>query len=632
LSDNHNNPEHATNLREQAEALLDSNGAGSTISTPEQTAKLIHELRTHQIELELQNEELRLAQQELIEARDMYSNLYDFAPVGYVTTFKGIIVEANLTMTEMLGIGRSELLQRRLSEFVAMEDQDDYYQHCQSALGSDQSYTSELRMIGDVGQFWVELDSMRVGDGGETRIRTIIINATARKQAEAALSYQATHDALTGLINRHEFERRLVRVLRTTRKLRSQNALCYLDLDQFKVINDTFGHMAGDELLRQLAQLLTRTVRKRDTLARLGGDEFGVLMEQCSLTQARRVANKLRKAVEGYRFLWENQEFRFGVSIGLVPITEMSVSVAYVLSAADSACYRAKDEGRNRVHVYQPDDADLASRKGEMQWVARIDRALAENRLQLWSQPIVPVMSDTGDYEDLEFLLRLVDEQGKIILPGVFLPAAERYGLSVKLDQWVVAAALDWLGRNRYLQERLQLCFINLSGASLADEGFLNFVKQQFIKHPVSPGKICFEITETAAIGNLSRAMTFINVLQDRGCRFALDDFGSGLSSFAYLRTLPADFIKIDGSFVRNIVDDEVDLALVRSINDVGKVMGKWTIAESVESVAILNKLREIGVDYAQGYAIGYPIRVTNSPKSLLGRPKAELDSADSVG
>ena len=290
-----------------------------------------------------------------------------------------------------------------------------------------------------------------------------------------------------------------------------------------------------------------------------------------------------------------------------MPITETSESVSNLLSAADSACYAAKDEGRNRVHVYHLDDTDLARRQGEMRWVARIDQALEDERFQLWSQPIVPVMTGSDEGEDFELLLRLVDERGETILPGDFLPAAERYGLSTKLDRWVIGAALGYLGRNPKLLERLHLCFINLSGASLADEEFLEFVCTELQQSQIPSQKICFEVTETAAIANLSRAMTFMKALKEQGCRFALDDFGSGLSSFAYLKTLPVDYLKIDGAFVKDIVDDEVDLALVRSINDVGKVMGKWTIAEFVESEAILEKLRNIGVDYAQGYGIGHP-------------------------
>ncbi len=431
-----------------------------------------------------------------------------------------------------------------------------------------------------------------------------------RKRAEKALSFQATHDALTLLVNRREFERRVARVVDTARKQREEHVLCYLDLDQFKVINDTCGHMAGDDLLRQLGQLMLMVVRKRDTLGRLGGDEFGILMEHCTISQARRAANKLCMAVEGFRFVWNERRFRIGVSIGLVPITESTESVGNVFSAADRACYAAKDDGGNRVCVYRSDDMDVVRRQDEMQWVARIDRALEDQRLRLWSQPIVPMMTDSGEGGKFELLLRLIDEHGNIIRPGVFLPAAERYGLSTKLDRWVVGTALDWLSRDPKILEQLHLCFINLSSASLVDEQFIRFVCEQLDQSKITSQKICFEITETTGIADLSRARSSMATLKEHGCRFALDDFGSGSSSFAYLNSLPVDYVKIAGLFVKNIEDNSEKLALVRSIHNVGRVMGKQTIAESVENEAILGKLREIGVDYAQGYFFGAPMPI----------------------
>jgi diguanylate cyclase (GGDEF)-like protein/PAS domain S-box-containing protein len=443
--------------------------------------------------------------------------------------------------------------------------------------------------------------------GNVQYVITTSFDITERKKGEEALSFQASHDALTGLVNRSDFERCLARALDTAHSSQDEHALCYLDLDQFKVVNDTCGHIAGDELLCQIGQLLSKSVRKHDTLARLGGDEFGVLMEHCTPEQALRVADTLRKSVGQFRFVWERQAFRIGVSIGLVPITHASESVAYILKAADSACYAAKDKGRNRVHVYHLDDTELARRHGEMQWVARIDQALEDNRLQLWSQQIVPVKGKAEQGAHFELLLRLIDERGETVPPGAFLPAAERYGLATKLDRWVVGAALDLLSRNPERLDRLHLCCINLSGTSLANEEFLEFVQERLEQSQVSARKICFEVTETAAIANLSRAITFMETLKQRGCQFALDDFGSGLSSFAYLKTLPVDYLKIDGAFVKDIVDDKVDMALVRSINDMGKVMGKRTIAEFVENNAILEKLRKIGVDYAQGYGISRP-------------------------
>lgn len=436
----------------------------------------------------------------------------------------------------------------------------------------------------------------------------IFSDVTESRRMARQLTHQATHDALTGLVNRREFERRLRTVLDTRNTEQDEHALCYLDLDQFKIINDTCGHVAGDELLRQLANLMHRRVRDRDTFARLGGDEFGILMEHCSLAQAERVANTLRVAIEAYRFVWEEKNFNIGASIGLVPIVGMREGITAVLRAADSACYAAKDAGRNRVHVYREDDALLAQRSGEMQWVARIQSALEQNRFHLYFQPVVRLRGGHCNETCYELLVRLEDEAGLMVLPGVFLPAAERYNLSVKVDQWVVASAFDSLSRHPTQLKDLSMCFINLSGHSVGDEAFLEFVFDQMNTKQIPPERICFEVTETAAVANLSSATRFINSLKARGCRFALDDFGSGLSSFAYLKNLPVDFLKIDGTFVRNIVDDPIDLAMVTSINEIGHVMGKRTIAECVEGEAILQALRAIDVDYAQGYGISPPL------------------------
>ena len=421
------------------------------------------------------------------------------------------------------------------------------------------------------------------------------------------LSYQASHDALTGLVNRREFEQRLRQLIEMARTEHTEHALCYLDLDQFKVINDTCGHVAGDELLRQLGMVLPEQVRKGDTLARLGGDEFGVLMEGCSITQATRVANALLEAIRNLHFHWEDKTFNIGVSIGVVPINETSESITAVLSTADSACYAAKDAGRNQIHVYREDDVKVAERQGEMQWVARIQRALDDDRFELYAQPILPVLSQSSAPVHYEILLRMQDEQGQIVMPGAFLSAVERYNLSARLDNWVIRNAFEWLVRHPEFREKLDLISINLSGHSLGDGQLMGYIIEQFKDGRIPPEKICMEIIETAAITNLTNATRFIKLLKEWGCRFALDDFGSGLSSFAYLKNLPVDYLKIDGLFVKDILDDAIDYAMVKSINEIGHVMGKRTVAEFVDSEAILSSLRVIGVDYAQGYAVGEP-------------------------
>ena len=428
---------------------------------------------------------------------------------------------------------------------------------------------------------------------------------TERKQAEKQLRFQASHDTLTGLVNRYEFERRAERLLSSIGQEKMEHALCYMDLDQFKVVNDTCGHTAGDELLRQLGAALQNEVRKRDTLARLGGDEFGVLMEHCSLDQAQRVANSLQKAIQDYQFTWENQSFRVGVSIGLVTITDATPSLTELMKQADAACYIAKDKGRNRIHVHHADDIELAQRHGEMQWVARLHRALEENRFCLYAQAIVPLDSSRGLHYEL--LLRMVDEKGKLIPPDAFLPAAERYNLIVDIDRWVIEKGITVLAQNPVFQQQIQFISINLSGHSLTTPGVLDFITTQLEVSGIETNKICFEITETAAIANLSMATNFISTLRGLGCRFALDDFGSGLSSFAYLKNLPVDYLKIDGMFVKDIVVDPIDHAMVKSINEIGQVLGMQTIAEFVENDEIKGLLREIGVNYAQGYGIDKP-------------------------
>jgi diguanylate cyclase (GGDEF)-like protein/PAS domain S-box-containing protein len=439
------------------------------------------------------------------------------------------------------------------------------------------------------------------------RVFAAVEDITEARALSQQLRFQASHDALTGLVNRREFENRLERAAQSAESGRSEHAVCYLDLDQFKIINDTSGHVAGDELLKRLGRVLAQQVRTQDTLARLGGDEFGVLLEDCSMHVAERVANALRRTIEDFRFVWEKQVFSIGVSIGVVPIQGPGQTVSSILSAADAACYAAKDHGRNRIHIYHEGDVELARRHGEMRWVTRIQTALEENRFELARQPIVPLSASAGADSHYELLLRMRDEDGDIVLPDAFLPAAERYNLSVRLDRWVVREAFRLLTQDQAHLEQLFLCSINLSGVSLADEDFLIFVTTEFASTGLPPGKICFEITETAAIANLPGAMRFMEVLRRIGCRFALDDFGSGLSSFAYLKNLPVDFLKIDGVFVKDIVEDPIDRELVRSINEIGHVMGKRTIAEFVESSEILAALGEIGVDYAQGFELGRP-------------------------
>lgn len=425
------------------------------------------------------------------------------------------------------------------------------------------------------------------------------------------MAYQASHDSLTGLFNRRAFEAYLARALSSAKTENTHHALCYLDLDQFKIVNDTCGHVAGDQLLKQLTTLLRSWVRTTDILSRLGGDEFGVILQSCPISEARQVAEDLRRAIKDFRFTWDEKTFEIGVSIGLVPITADCGSLSEMLSAADAACYMAKEQGRNRIQVYQPDDTAMAQRYHEMQWVHRITRALAEERFCLYYQTIMPLATHSQGETYGEILIRMVDEQGELVPPMAFIPAAERYHLMPAIDRWVVRTALAVMAqphKTPTLHASQRHFAINLSGQSLGDDQFLEFVTEQIQQSGVAAEQVCFEITETAAIANLAGAIRFMTTLRESGCRFALDDFGSGLSSFAYLKQLPVDYLKIDGSFVKGMLDDPIDCAMVDSINQIGHVMGIRTIAEFVENHAILAKLKELGVDYAQGYAIAKPI------------------------
>lgn len=419
------------------------------------------------------------------------------------------------------------------------------------------------------------------------------------------LSHQATHDALTGLVNRREFERRLDRVLHS-RDRDDSHALIFMDLDQFKVVNDTCGHVAGDELLRQISALMQTRIRTRDTFARLGGDEFAVLLEHCPRDEAIGIAHTLRELAQGFRFGWQDKSFVIGVSIGLVDISGSWENSASALRAADTACYMAKDRGRNRVCVYEPDDQAVTRRFGEMQWMPRIQQALAEGRMRLYWQRIVPTSPAAERGEFGEILIRLLDEQGQVVLPGAFLPAAERYGQMNAIDRWVIAEAFAAL-QARSASQHGTVVAVNLSGQSLSDEDFLGYVVDRMRSSRIAPSSLCFEITETAAISDFSKALTFIMHLKELGCRFSLDDFGSGLSSFGYLKNLPVDYLKIDGRFVKEIVNSRVDETMVEAIQRLGHVMGLQTIAEWVEDAQTLDKLTSMKVDYVQGFHMAPP-------------------------
>lgn len=445
-------------------------------------------------------------------------------------------------------------------------------------------------------------------------------DVSKERRLHRALHYQASHDALTGLINRREFENRLTAAVESVRQDGAcRHALLYLDLDQFKLVNDTCGHPAGDQLLKQITGVLQSRVRSGDTLARLGGDEFGILLQNCSLDQAVRVAESLRQAIRDYRFVWQDGVLAVGVSVGIVEITSDTPTVASVMSAADVACYAAKDQGRNRVQLYKPDN--VPERHREMHWVSKLTRAGEEGRFELHYQPIVPIAASSEEHEHFELMLRLRDEAGMLVAPAEFVPAAERYNVMPTIDRWVVRQALDRLVHRSGSGVKPYTIAVNLSGTSLNDERFLEFLIGVLSGEHLAPGAMCFEITETAAIANLGNVVYFMRELKARGCHFALDDFGSGLSSFMYLRTLPVDYLKIDGQFIEKVTSDPIDRSMVEAISQVGRAMGIHTIAERVESAEVLAELGRLGIGFAQGFHIARPRPTRDFPYLRPGQP-----------
>jgi diguanylate cyclase (GGDEF)-like protein/PAS domain S-box-containing protein len=436
-------------------------------------------------------------------------------------------------------------------------------------------------------------------------------DVTRERRLKRALAYQASHDALTGLINRREFDNRLHSALLSAQRGEGAYALLYIDLDQFKVVNDTCGHQAGDRLLRDVTGLLQTRVRATDTIARLGGDEFGVLLEGCAVEQATRVAEGIRQAIRDFRFVWGASTLSVAASIGIVQIRAETETVTQVMSAADIACYAAKDAGRNRIHVYDADG--VSHRHREMQWVSRVTRAAEDNRFELYFQPIVPLGSATGPSFH-ELTVRLRDDNGELVPPSEFIPAAERYNVMPVIDRWVVRHALELLKERERQGQPLPMLAVNLSGTSLNEQSFVDFVLAS-VAEPTIARALCFEITETAAVTSLSNARYLMSELKARGCRFSLDDFGTGVSSFVYLKSLPVDFLKIDGQFISHVADDPINRSMVEAIGRVGRALGIATVAECVETQAVLDELKRIGVDFAQGFLLARPQPIGQLPK-----------------
>jgi diguanylate cyclase (GGDEF)-like protein/PAS domain S-box-containing protein len=532
------------------------------------------------------------------------------------TDEEGRLRYLNPVAERLTGWDRSEALGRplpevfRLGETVGGEEIENLLDRC---LREGQSFrlteraTLERR---DARRYAVESTCapIRAADGRILGTVLVFQDVSDKRLMALQLAHQATHDELTGLLNRQSFDGHLQQVLDEARSRATSHVLCYMDLDQFKLVNDTCGHVAGDELLCRVTGLLQDSMHGIDLVARLGGDEFAVLFSRSTLEQAERQVAEFQRALQQFRFTWRDKTFTVGASIGMVPITREFKTIAHLLSAADHACYAAKEKGRNRVQIYQEDDATFVRRHGEMNWVVRIQQTLEQDRFRLFSQQIQPLSPLVAPGLYFEVLLRMVEEDGRIHLPSDFIHAAERYGLMRVIDRWVIHKCVRTLvDQPPPFLQLLQICAINLSAASLEDEQFLDFLDGELAASEVPPGKLCFEITETAAIENLPRVRKLLSRLTAKGIRFSLDDFGTGMSSYSYLKELPVSFLKIDGKFIKDIVTDPLDRAIVESINQVGHVMGIETVAEAVANAAVVERLKDLGVDYAQGNWISPP-------------------------
>lgn len=536
---------------------------------------------------------------------------------GVITTdAAGVIDYMNEAGEQLIATTRSAAIGKKLPDLIALVDEVD-----RSPLGDPVALCLGERRRVNLGrrallvsrqskrEFSTELTASPIRGPDRELAGCVIIfhDVTEIRGLTREMSYQASHDALTGLVNRPEFERRLELALKSSRGEGVGHVVCYLDLDRFKVVNDTCGHLVGDNLLREIAALLKEKVRDSDTVARVGGDEFAMLLSGCPLEKARQIADDVCEAVGDYQFTWHDRVFDLGVSIGLVQVGQESASAESVLSAADSACYVAKQQGRGRVHVYSARDELLARERGEIQWLQRLQKALKENQFELYVQPIIAIAGRVESGPGAELLLRMRDESGKSILPGQFLSAAERYQLMSHVDRWVVQAALTAIGNGTPHLPDGRTCSINLSGQTLGDEDFLEFVVDLLDHTGVAPEKICFEVAESAVINNLDQARRFINVLHGIGCRFALDDFGSGIGSFANLKHLALDYLKIDGSYTRDLEHDAVNREMVTAMVKLSRSLDFQVVAEQVETQASFDAVRALGIDFVQGFVVERP-------------------------
>ncbi|MEC4986057.1 MAG: EAL domain-containing protein, partial [Oscillatoria sp. PMC 1076.18] len=587
--------------------------------------------------------ERKQAEAALRHSEARFRSIFESAAIGItVTDDQGYLITANPTLRKILGYSENQLTQMCFTELTHPSDIAVDWELFQELFTAKREfYQIEKRYLRNNQEIvWANLTVSVLRDSDEQPRYAIAMveDITERKETEKALlqyhqhleelvgartaelslaneqlSWQASHDSLTGLVNRNEFEKRLKNAVLTSKSLKQSHSLLYLDLDRFKIVNDTCGHTAGDELLRQVSNILANNCRKSDTLARLGGDEFALLLYNCSLDKGKSLAENILEKIQEFRFVSHHQSFSIGVSIGLVLLDYTCLNVQDVINAADAACYAAKNQGRNRVYVYQKNDKELSQAQADIYWVKAVEQAVVENKFQLYFQKVTCLeKSALAKQNYYEILLRMQAENEKNILPMAFIPAAERYNLMKLIDRWVISnffaflanLLVDLFSEDNY---RESIYAINLSGESMNDDSLVDFLKEQFELHQIPPQLICFEITETVAVSNLNKARQMIEEISDLGSCFALDDFGSGMSSFAYLKYLPVKYLKIDGQFIKDIVDDPLDRAIVKAINNISHIVGIKTIGEFVSDEKILQTIFELGVDYAQGYAVSKP-------------------------
>jgi len=541
--------------------------------------------------------------------------LQSLAEAIIATDKDGRITFLNPAAEHLTGSAAAAALGKLLEDIVSLVDETDrrllsdpVHQALTSGAPVNLSRRALLLSRSNGSERSIELSASPIRNSAQELIGAVVLlhDVSEMRGLARQMSYQATHDALTGLVNRREFERRLEEAIESGHRGDGQHVLCYLDLDRFKIVNDTSGHLAGDSMLREVAKLLRDAVRDSDTVGRVGGDEFATLLVGCPLDKARQIADDLTRSVGEYRFVWKDKIFNIDVSVGLVEISRESGTLEELLAAADTACYVAKKQGSGRVVVYSARDEAVARHTGEIQWLQRLQAALKENRFHLYQQVIVAAHGADGG-PAMEVLLRLQDEAGHELPPSEFLRAAERYRLMGLVDRWVVQATFAALGRGAIPVPAHRSVAINVSGQTLGDSQFLEFVVECFDTSGVAPAQVCFEINESAVVANLDHARRFVGVLHGMGCKFALDDFGSGVGSFSNLKNLPLDYLKIDGSFMRNLARDTVNQAMVAAMIKLARTLNFKIIAEQVEDVAAVEVARRMGVDYLQGYAIGRP-------------------------